>query len=494
MNKAGIIFPHQLFEKVPFLNLCSQLFLIEEPLFFTQFKFHTQKLIFHRASMKFYEDLLRSQNFNVEYIEFTEKHSDVRQLLTFLKKKNISEIHYTEVTDNWLEKRIRHTAANSGLKLVEHDSPLFMNSRNELRKFFSGQKKFRQIDFYIWQRKKWNILVNEEKKPAGGRWSLDSENRRKYPLSKKPPEVKFEKESKYYPEAEEYIERNLRSNYGVIKKGYNFPVTHKGARDWLNDFLVKRFYDFGLYQDAIVKDEIFMHHSILSPMLNIGLLMPDELLSTVIRFSSENNVPDNSLEGFIRQILGWREFVRAVYEIKGSDERSRNFWRFRRRIPSTFWTATTGIEPVDATIKKVLNSGYCHHIERLMVLGNFMLLCEFDPNDVYRWFMEMFIDGYDWVMVPNVYGMSQYADGGLMASKPYISSSNYIKRMSDYGNGPWQQIWDSLFWRFVSFHRDFFSQNPRLSMLVRNLERMSENKLRCYLEVAEEFLKKLDLD
>ena len=161
-------------------------------------------------------------------------------------------------------------------------------------------------------------------------------------------------------------------------------------------------------------------------------------------------------------------------------------------MPAAFYTATTGIEPVDDAIRTVLQTGYCHHIERLMVLGNFMLLCEIDPDEVYRWFMELFIDAYDWVMVPNVYGMSQFADGGLMSTKPYISSSNYILKMSNYSKGDWQATWDGLFWRFMHTHRDFFLKNPRLSMLVRTFDKMTSQKQNAHLQHAEAYLAQLE--
>jgi deoxyribodipyrimidine photolyase-related protein len=157
----------------------------------------------------------------------------------------------------------------------------------------------------------------------------------------------------------------------------------------------------------------------------------------------------------------------------------------------SFWNGTTGIEPIDITIKKVLESGYCHHIERLMVIGNFMLLCEFDPDEVYRWFMELFIDAYDWVMVPNVYGMSQFADGGIMSTKPYISGSNYLLKMSDYKKGPWCEIWDALYWRFIYLHKDFFLKNPRMSMMVRQVEKMESERFNKLMKTAEDYLQKL---
>jgi deoxyribodipyrimidine photolyase-related protein len=183
--------------------------------------------------------------------------------------------------------------------------------------------------------------------------------------------------------------------------------------------------------------------------------------------------------------------MRGVYISKGSYERTKNFWGFKRKIPKSFYDGTTGIPPIDDTIKKVLKTGYCHHIERLMVLGNFMLLCEFDPDEVYQWFMELFIDAYDWVMVPNIYGMSQFADGGLMATKPYISGSNYLMKMSDYKKGEWQEVWDGLFWRFMHVHSDFFLSNPRLSMLVKMFDKMPEEKQKQHLVNANSFIDKL---
>jgi deoxyribodipyrimidine photolyase-related protein len=226
-------------------------------------------------------------------------------------------------------------------------------------------------------------------------------------------------------------------------------------------------------------------------MLNVGLIRSQEVIEATLKFAEQKNTRINSVEGFIRQIIGWREFIRGMYEVKGVEQRTKNFWGFNRKIPAAFYDGTTGIEPVDQTIQSVLRMGYCHHIERLMILGNFMLLCEFDPDEVYRWFMELFIDAFDWVMVPNVYGMSQFADGGLMATKPYISGSNYIRKMSNYNNGAWQETWDGLFWRFLHVHRDFFSSNPRLGLLLGTLDRMDASKLDKHLSTAEEFLSTL---
>ena len=208
-------------------------------------------------------------------------------------------------------------------------------------------------------------------------------------------------------------------------------------------------------------------------------------------YSKKNDIPINSTEGFIRQLIGWREFIRGVYQVKGSFERTNNFWGFKRKIPKSFYDGTTGIDPLDSSIKKVSDTGYIHHIERLMIVGNFMLLCEFDPDEVYRWFMELFIDSYDWVMVPNVYGMSQFSDGGLFTTKPYISGSNYIRKMSNYKSEDWCSTWDSLFWTFIDDYKNKFKDQYRLSMILRNLEKMDPNKKMNHRRNANEFMSKL---
>ncbi len=213
-----------------------------------------------------------------------------------------------------------------------------------------------------------------------------------------------------------------------------------------------------------------------------------EVIQAALEHADE--VPINSREGFIRQVIGWREYMRGVYLHLGRRQRTSNYWNHQRPVPAAFYDGTTGIEPVDTVIHRVLKYAYCHHIERLMVLGNFMLLCEICPNAIYRWFMELFIDAYDWVMVPNVYGMSQFADGGLITTKPYISGSAYILKMSGFQRGPWCEIWDALYWRFIDKHRSFFKSNPRMSVMVAQCERMGL-KLQQHHRVADKFLERL---
>jgi deoxyribodipyrimidine photolyase-related protein len=491
-NSVTLVFPHQLFEQHPAIAKNRPVLIIEELLFFKQYNFHKQKLVFHRASMKAYQRVLQSKGYEVTYIEANDKLADVRNLLPFLKKKGVGEIHYCDVTDYLLERRIAKQITTLKMNVVKYDSPLFILTSDQINDYFANKKRFYQTDFYTRQRKQFKILVDEQLQPTGGKWTFDTENRLKYPKSKKVPEVVFPKQNEYWVEAVEYVNKNYQNNYGEINKAFIYPTTFTESRAWLKQFFQNRFAEFGEYEDALVNHESILHHSVLTPMMNVGLLTPKEIIDQAISFANKNDVPLNSLEGFIRQILGWREFIRGVYEHKGSEERTKNYWKFTHKIPKSFWDGTTGISPIDSTIKKVLATGYCHHIERLMVLGNFMLLCEFDPDEVYRWFMELFIDAYDWVMVPNVYGMSQFADGGLMATKPYISGSNYLIKMSDYEKGDWQPIWDGLFWRFMHVHRDFFLKNPRLGMLVKTFDKMPKEKQQSHLKQAERFFETIN--
>jgi len=491
MKNAALIFPHQLFEKHPAIAKNRLVYLIEENLFFTQYKFHKQKLVFHRATMKFYEEYLVSKNYKVKYIESGSDLSDIRKLITYLKKESFSEIHFADVVDNWLEKRISESTKSNGIKIKVYDSPGFINSGEEIKKHFNGKKNYSQTSFYIQQRKKLGLLLEEDGKPIGGKWTYDSENRLKYPRKKSPPKIIFPEQNEFVKEAIKYVNKNFSQNYGSISEEFIYPITFNESKKWFNQFLQKRFEEFGPYEDAIVAEESILHHSLLSPLLNSGLLTPEYVIDKTISFTEKNEIPINSLEGFLRQIIGWREFIRGIYEVDGSKQRTTNYWNFQRKIPKSFWKGEIGIEPIDLTIKKILKTGYCHHIERLMVIGNFMLLCEFDPDDVYRWFMETFIDAYDWVMVPNVYGMSHFADGGLIATKPYISGSNYLMKMSNYKKGEWQLIWDGLFWRFMDKHRDFFLSNPRLGMLIKTFDKMEKKRKQKLLTAAENYLHKL---
>ncbi len=224
----------------------------------------------------------------------------------------------------------------------------------------------------------------------------------------------------------------------------------------------------------------------LSPYLNIGLLTPAEVIDAVLAKAAD--APIQSVEGFVRQVIGWREFIRGIYREYSDEQENRNFWRHQREMTADWYTGNTGIAPLDDTIRTAQSLGWTHHIPRLMVLGNLMTLCEIHPRSAHRYFMEMFIDSSEWVMGPNVYGMALFSDGGIFATKPYICGSNYLLKMSDYSRGEWCDTVDGLYWRFIDKHRNFFSANPRLSLMPKALDRLNAERREHIFGKAEGFL------
>ncbi len=249
----------------------------------------------------------------------------------------------------------------------------------------------------------------------------------------------------------------------------------------MNAFFADRFSEFGPYEDAIHSEHAFMYHSTLSPLLNCGLLTPKDVHEQL----KNAQAPINSVEGLYRQVFGWREFIRLVYR---TQDIKKNYFGHKRRLSPHWYDATTGIPLLDRAIQRAKKHAYTHHIERLMVLGNVMLLCEIHPDDVYTWFMEHYIDSADWVMVPNVYGMSQFADGGVFATKPYICGSNYLRKMSDEPTGEWCDILDGLYWRFIEKNKETFAQNHRMSMMIRLLEKLDPKRKAHIFAAAQEFI------
>lgn len=490
--KISLIFPHQLYKisDHPALSKDRKVILLENPLFFRDnyygFKFHKQKLVLHRASMKCYQDKLEQRGFKTEYIS----RADIENLNSLYTEisKNCEKIVVCDPTDYILEKRIREYSGKHDLEIKWKESPNFINSRSDLKEYFSGNDFF-QTKFYKRQRRELDILM-EDVEPEGGKWSFDQDNRKRLPEDVSIPDRINHKNKKEIKEAKEYVQKNFSEHPGKLEN-FNYPVTRRQALAELRDFFENRLSDFGPYQDAISNRDEYLFHSKLSSSLNVGLLDPMEIAKKAERFYYNSDIQLQSVEGFIRQIIGWREFMRAVYKFKGSKQRSSNYFNNQRELSEKFYTAEIGIKPIDDVIEKTRGIAYGHHIERLMLLGNFMLLCGINPKEVYKWFMEMFIDAYDWVMVPNVYGMSQYSNGGEVVTKPYISSSNYILKMSDYSEGEWCEIWDSLYWRFINKHKDKLSNNPRMGFILNLLDKKSSEQIKSYHQKADRFLSDL---
>jgi deoxyribodipyrimidine photolyase-related protein len=486
LKDAALIYPHQLFADHPALAGVSHAVMVEEPLLFTQFTFHRQKLILHRAAMKRYAKELQKRRVAVHYIEASEL-TETGSIAGVLRRLRIGSVHYVDPCDDWLATRLAAALAQQNIAATVHPDPHFLTEASMLRDFAACKKRLFFTEFYIAQRRRLGLLLAKDGTPVGGRWSFDPVNRKRLPKGVRIPKMLLPQEHESVVEARQYVRAKFRDAIGS-DADFGYPTDHAGAAAWLATFVRERLASFGDYEDAISAKHAVLFHSVLTPMLNIGLLSPRQVIDAAL--AEAGRVPLNALEGFVRQVMGWREFVRLVYLRHGRRQRTQNFWGFTHGIPAAFYDGSTGVEPVDHVIRQVLRTGYCHHIERLMILGNFMLLCELSPDAVYRWFMEMFVDSYDWVMAPNVYGMSQFADGGLMTTKPYISGSSYVLKMSDFAKGSWCATWDALYWRFVDRHADVLSKNPRMAIMVKMRLKLGD-RLKEHLRVADSFLARL---
>ncbi len=493
-----LVFPEQLFEK-PEFSTEKLIVLVEDSLVFGDKQYplqiHFSKRVFHRATMKSYESYLISLGFNVEYLDW-KKDAAFTDLLAVRSLKTIT---YYEFSDFAREKRLNEFSKIHSIALEKLNSPYFLNTKVENASLLKD-KKPRMQSFYIYQRKKLDILVDSEKLPIGGKWSYDEENRKKIPIKEivAIPKDISPLENEYILEAKSYIKKNFPTTIG--SGDVYVPTSHTGAKKWLNRFLDERFYNFGKYEDAMIDGHSQLYHSTLSPLMNCGLLTPKYVLDAVIeryKRSAEKETMLPSAEGFIRQLIGWREYMRAVYDLHGVTLRNSNQWNHHRALPSAFYSGTTAIQPLDDVIKRLHETGYSHHIERLMLLGNMMFLLRVDPHHVYRWFSEMYLDAYDWVMVGNVYGMSQCSKIDFITTKPYICGSNYIKKMSNYANGKkddeleWCTIWDALYWQFLIDNETTLRKNHRWKMMYSHVDRFDAEKKKNFKRISIEFEEKI---
>lgn len=487
-----LLYPHQLFpvDKLP--RDVDRVFMIEDPLMFGRdpkypLFTHKQKLVLHRASMRRYvEEVLWPAGYQVEYIEFhhMQETGDIVNKLT-----NIERVEFFDPTDDMLERNL--TSALSGLEnkptINKMESPNFFLTRDEVKNFFAKKDKSDFVNFYQWQRERFNILIDQGSyKPVGGKLMHEPKSHKRLSAEFVLPTFEVYGGNKFVDEARDYVLKYFPDNAGSVED-FPWPTNHKEASDWLDDFLTNRLHDFATYEEAIDGQAPWVFHSAISPVLNIGLLDPMEVVERAVKLHNETPQPLESLEKFIRDILGWREFVRGLYVDKQVKIRTINTFDHQRHLTNYWYTANTGVKPLDDVIKKVLNRGYAHAVERSMILGNIMFLSEIHPDDMYRWFMEMFVDAYDWAVVPNVYSIGQLQDINL--SKPNVSSSNYILSMSWYERVEWADVWDGLYWEFISNNSDLFSKNAHTRMLVHQLERVPENRRRIAKYRAEDFLR-----
>jgi deoxyribodipyrimidine photolyase-related protein len=487
--KIFLIFPTQLFKDTTSLKEADQVYLIEEPAYFTRYKFHKLKLAFHRASMQSYNDYLKSKKFKVSYYEFNDN---------YLKDLKGSDVLFYDPVDHKLLKLLESNQKKYNYKTDLLETPEFITTYEDLEAYnkIQGNKKFtHDSSFYRWQRNRLDLLT-----PIGSKYKLsyDDENRVSFPDNQKEVFNPRNQSGSYIAEAQKYVNKHFKDNWGDLDN-FIYPIDHKGAESWLNNFIKDRLKQFGKYEDAIHSTINFGYHSVLSPLLNIGLLTDQDIIDKLLEVKSK--IPINSFEGYLRQVIGWKQSMRYLYEFHFDKFHNKNFLNHTTKISRKFWEATTGIPPIDDCIKKVQQFGYLHHIERLMVVGQFFLLTLTKPSDVFDWFISLVsMDSYEWVMYPNIYGMIMYADGGFMMSRPYLSSSAYIKKMSNYkknettvklkdGNEyKWYDIWDALYYNLIHKHYTVFKKIYATARNVYHWDNKSKEEQNRLLKLAKLYL------
>lgn len=486
VRPVRLVMPHQLFAEHLEAAPEAVFVLVEHDLLFRQYRFHRQKLVLHRASMDRFADALREAGAQVHHVRSSAERTSREQLdevLDGLRSEGEVHVSCVDVVDDWLERDLAD--------VVEEwlESPGFLTTREQLAEYrASTSARFARMQhFYTWQRRRLGVLLDDDGGPTGGRWSFDEDNRKKLPRNHAVPSIPAVREEPHprVAEAIAWVEEEFPDNPGRLES-FAWPTSAQEAEASFVAFLDERLEQFGPYEDAISREHAFVFHALLTPALNVGLISPQRVLELTL--DRADDVPIASLEGFVRQVIGWREYMRATYVWFGRRLRSGNHLEHARALAPGWWTAETGLAPVDHCLERVLDTGYAHHIERLMVFGNALCLLRAEPDAAYEWFMEMFIDAYDWVMVTNVYAMSQFAAGPAITTKPYVSGSNYLRKMSDLPRGDWEADWDGLYWTFVRDHLDVFAGNPRSQMIATLYDRLDPAKKAAHTRRAHTWL------
>ncbi len=450
---------------------------------------HIQKIIGIYSAMRSFADELRAEGHHVRYFKITDqdnKHSFIDNLQALRNKYDSSVCSFQEPDEYRLDQSLSEGLTNVFDHVEKVSSEHFYTSRNELWQMFEGKKSLLMESFYRAMRKKHGVLMDGGQ-PVTGKWNYDHSNRKKLPKSVVPPKPKsFNKDlSSLY---NEIIDAELNYIGSVDVDRFIWPTTRAEALELLDFFILHLLDSFGDYQDAMSTEYWSLYHCRLSFVLNIKLLSPKEVVDAVESRWSTNldSINISQVEGFIRQILGWREYMRGIYWKEMPSYASLNYFGHRSSVPQYFWTGDTKMNCVKHAIGQSLEYSYAHHIQRLMVTGNFALLVGVDPDEIDQWYLGIYIDAFEWVEITNTRGMSQYADGGIVGTKPYISSGSYINKMSNYCKGCHYSVkkkigegscpFNSLYWNFLDRHRDQLQTNPRMSMMYRVWDKMNNQE------------------
>ncbi|MGR3321251.1 MAG: cryptochrome/photolyase family protein [Pseudooceanicola sp.] len=456
---------------------------------------HPKKIALIFSAMRHFAQELAADGWRVAYTAYDDPEnagSIPGELLRRAEAEGASRVLATEPGE-W---RLVEALQNCPLEVEILPDDRFLCSRGEFERWAEGRKELRMEWFYREMRKKTGYLMRGDE-PAGGKWNFDHANRkpaardllRSQPMQFTPDTVT--------EQVLDLVAARFPDNFGTLRP-FSFAVTRGQARQALAHFVRHQLAEFGDYQDAMLEGEPYLNHALISAYMNIGLLSPREVCDAVQDAWENDEIPINSAEGFIRQVIGWREFVRGVYFLEGPDYPRRNALNHQRGLPPLFWGAETRMNCLSQVVGQTRELAYAHHIQRLMVTGNFALLAGLNPAEVHEWYLSVYFDAFEWVEAPNTVGMSQFADGGVVGSKPYVSSANYIAKMSDYCGGCAYSAssktgsgacpFNFLYWDFLARHSDRFRGNPRMARIYATWDRMEPGRRQAALDDAAEFL------
>lgn len=469
----------------------------------TSVRHHKKKLAFIFSAMRHFAGELSALGYTVIYVKLDDENNtgtfsgEVERHIELLRPQKIiltepSEYRVLKIVESWRN--------DLSIPIEIRPDDRFISSKEEFASWAHGRKQLRMEFFYRDMRRK-TMLLMENNEPVGGSWNFDAQNREPPKSDLEIPEPFQVEQDAITQEVMQLVSDRFNDHFGECQP-FHYAVTRQEALNALDDFIEKRLPLFGDYQDAMILGEPWMFHSHISMYINVGLLDPLECCKKAERAFQSGRAPLNAVEGFIRQIIGWREYVRGIYWLKMPGYQAQNYFDANRALPPLYWGAMTRMRCLQEVVKETREQAYAHHIQRLMVLGNFALLTGVDPQEVNEWFLIVYADAFEWVEMPNVSGMALFADGGLLASKPYAAGGAYISRMSNYCKSCSYSVsrktgekacpFNYLYWDFLDRNHAKLKGNNRLSIAYRTLEKMSDEKRKLVRDESKRFLKRLD--
>jgi deoxyribodipyrimidine photolyase-related protein len=471
----------------------------------TYVKHHKKKIAFVFSAMRHFAKGLSDDGYDVRYVQYDDQNNTgslIGEVVRIITQEPITEIVVTAPAEHRLQTEMTGWSLELNLPVTIKEDDRFLCSPDEFSSWAEGRKQLRMEYFYREMRRKYSILMDQDG-PIGGQWNYDAENRKPPSSGLVVPDTFCAQHDEITQEVLALVEHHFPDHFGDLLP-FHFAISRDQALAALDQFIAKRLRLFGDYQDAMVQNEPWMYHSHIGFYLNCGLLNPLECIERAEAAYHKGVAPLNAVEGFIRQVLGWREYLRGIYWLKMPDYKSGNFLEARRQLPDFYWTADTQMNCMRQCITETKQNAYAHHIQRLMVLGNFALLAGIAPDEVNNWYLLVYADAYEWVELPNVTGMVLFADGGLLASKPYAASGAYINKMSNYcgsckykvsvKNGPNACPFNYLYWDFIGRNDHKLRGNPRMGFMYKSLDRMSDEKRDAIQEDSRRFLNAMDAD